>query len=381
MTTPSLMIASAEPQARQALGSYLGCQGGCQVLYQSTALGALAHLGGGAVDVLLVDHDVPALGGLELLRQLREDPSTEDLAVVLLAASTDPMFLAAAWAAGADAVMAPEPSIEIRNRVEARAAAARRRQAERAARRQLEASLDGLIDLLAEVGDHARPGFVSRGTEVARIAAALAAEFGVPEPLREDMTLAARLHPIGYVALGESTDVEASPQRWATAAAGELRRIPRLEWAATLLAAVAEHWDGSGHPEALQRGQIPLRSRILRVAIDLVDRSDRAAALGQDPSVSAALEHLRPHAGTWYDPAVVNGVEAALADATHLEPGVVRVPPERLAVGMILAEDLVTAMGVKLLTRGAVLTGSSLELIQRRHQTDPIAHAVRVRRP
>ncbi|MES1258952.1 MAG: hypothetical protein ABUL71_00050, partial [Gemmatimonadota bacterium] len=54
-------------------------------------------------------------------------------------------------------------------------------------------------------------------------------------------------------------------------------------------------------------------------------------------------------------------------------------PVEELREGMILAGDMYTASGVKLLARDTVLSGALLELVQRRHLIDPIVRGVQIR--
>ena len=56
------------------------------------------------------------------------------------------------------------------------------------------------------------------------------------------------------------------------------------------------------------------------------------------------------------------------------------VPVESLAVGMRLAEDLYSSSGLKLLSRGTVLTEHALDAILRRHRAEPILHAAAVHR-
>jgi hypothetical protein len=48
---------------------------------------------------------------------------------------------------------------------------------------------------------------------------------------------------------------------------------------------------------------------------------------------------------------------------------------------MVLAEDLYTDAGLKLLSRGTELTPATLEIIQRRHRAEPILNGAAVRRP
>jgi hypothetical protein len=47
---------------------------------------------------------------------------------------------------------------------------------------------------------------------------------------------------------------------------------------------------------------------------------------------------------------------------------------------MVLAADLSTSSGVKLLAKGAAISSSVLDVIQRRHLADPIIDGVWIRR-
>jgi diguanylate cyclase (GGDEF)-like protein len=66
-----------------------------------------------------------------------------------------------------------------------------------------------------------------------------------------------------------------------------------------------ERWDGSGYPDGLKAGAIPLAARILTVAISyeamVADRPYRRSLRPE-----AAIAELRALAGTWYDPHVVD---------------------------------------------------------------------------
>jgi len=137
---------------------------------------------------------------------------------------------------------------------------------------------------------------------------------------------------------------------------------------------IYENWDGTGLPNRWRQGQIPLRSRIVRTLVDFF------AALGDNRSevsiedLDEALEVLSRHKGTWYDPMVLEHLAAAVkADPQGcLLPAKYRIPIGRLNDGMVLAEDLRTIGGVKLLAAGAKVTDRNLEIIRQRHLSDPI---------
>jgi hypothetical protein len=128
-------------------------------------------------------------------------------------------------------------------------------------------------------------------------------------------------------------------------------------------------------------GQIPLRSRILRVALDffrLVDGGGRS--LSSTPA--QAVEQMRDYQGTWYDPLALVHLESVALDRPREDWHSTRqrVGIDQLAVGMVLASDLCTSSGIKLLARGATISSSTLDVITRRHLADPIIDGVWVQR-
>jgi hypothetical protein len=109
---------------------------------------------------------------------------------------------------------------------------------------------------------------------------------------------------------------------------------------------------------------------------------DRAALAGTPLSAAEAAGRLVTHAGTWYDPVVVNQLEVSAggnSDAADV-PARFVVPVSELAPGMVLAEDLCTSSGIKLLSRGSTLTRGCVEIINQRHQIDPVIAGAWVRR-
>ncbi len=248
-------------------------------------------------------------------------------------------------------------------------------------RRLREERLGRIVQALADLCALGRPGAAGRGEQLAALSARLAARFEVPENLLRDLELAARLHEIGHL-VARPERKGSSPvgtEAWDTTRAAReyLSHIEGLEGAADLLGAVCENWDGSGLPEHLLQGQIPLRSRILRVGMDYL------AALESGPGGPAeALAAMMEQRGGRYDPLVLVHLEAFVTgqDLTARQAECRILPIDSLEVGMVLADDLYTASGMKLLSRGARLGPGALESLMRRHRAEPIHHGATVRR-
>jgi HD-GYP domain-containing protein (c-di-GMP phosphodiesterase class II) len=89
-----------------------------------------------------------------------------------------------------------------------------------------------------------------------------------------------------------------------------LAPVEFLETVRTLVRHEHERWDGAGYPDGLRGEQIPLGSRIILVCDALhamtSDRPYRRAM-----SLERAKEELRRHAGSQFDPAVVEALLAS----------------------------------------------------------------------
>jgi len=83
-----------------------------------------------------------------------------------------------------------------------------------------------------------------------------------------------------------------------------LRKIPFLHEAAEIVYSHQEHFNGSGYPRGLHGEQIHMGARIFAVA-DAFDAitSDRPYRAAQ--SLSSARREIEKHAGTQFDPSVV----------------------------------------------------------------------------
>lgn len=180
-----------------------------------------------------------------------------------------------------------------------------------------------IIDALARTGRD--DGTEAHGERVARYASAIAGQLGLRQGERSSLQYAARLHAVGMDSHC-SPDVRAGGAGTAgveAALAGHqlIATIPFLRRAALAVLHEAEWVDGTGGPDGLAGGDIPLASRILAVAdaADVLARLSEATHPERD-----AVATLRRWSGTRFDPAVVAAFISALG--LH-EDGVIVTPP------------------------------------------------------
>lgn len=388
----TVLVVDDDASVLEGYAGLLARHPGLQVLTADSALAGLEAARIHRPDLILSDLRMEGVDGFEFCRRIRQETALEGTMFVIVTGvptahgGGDPT-------AGIDDVMIkPVSAPELEAKIGAMLRLKRLHDQLRADKLELErlhrAVEDRsvrLLDLLAQIVDLSVPGAALRGTETARLAARLAERFEVPEALLRDLSVAARLHEIGKVILaadrteGEGPEdvIEGDAWRYAVAAKELLERTDGLETAAELIGGIFENWDGTGHPDRLRQGQIPLRSRILRILIDY----QRAVSQGHLTPV-AGVERLHDYAGTRYDPLAVAYFDAIIraSDQSDWQEARMRVPVCDLAEGMVLSDDLFTSSGVKLLAKGATLGAATLETILRRHRSDPIIHGAWIER-
>jgi diguanylate cyclase (GGDEF)-like protein len=167
---------------------------------------------------------------------------------------------------------------------------------------------------------------------IATIVTTLARQLDLPEHEVDKVRVAALLHDVGKV--GIPTDILEKPSSLTPAEWRSVVQHPRigqviLEQATTLRDAVPiilhhhERFGGAGYPYGLRGEEIPLGARIVAIA-DAYDAMIQDRPYKRKISHEAAVEELRAHAGTQFDPELVAvfcdiyGVRAPEADPAAL---------------------------------------------------------------
>ncbi|MCC6435897.1 MAG: response regulator [Acidimicrobiales bacterium] len=343
-------------------------------------------------DLIISDYMMPEMDGFEFCQRVKQEPALEGCLFVVLSGFTDTSLKVRGLNLGVDDYLTKPIEIpELIARVRASLRIKRLQDELRNGKSELERlhgelgdSFDGLLHLLIHLVDLGLPGAADRGRRLTALARQVGERFEVPVELLADLELAAQLHEVGKVvdAAHHALGAPAQPDwHYAVVTGSLLEQVARLRGASELIGGMFENWDGTGMPNRFVSGQIPLRARILRITTDfyrLVDGDGRRGGLAPD----AAIEVLKEHSGTWYDPLAVVHLESIVLDRPRSEwrTSRMQVGVDQLHEGMVLAADLSTSSGVKLLAKGATVTASMLDVIQRRHLADPIIDGVWIAR-
>jgi len=183
---------------------------------------------------------------------------------------------------------------------------------------QLDAAVIAAFAMAIDAKDQHTHGHTERVCQIARL---IGDEMDLNEDELQALETAAMLHDIGKLAVPDYilskpdtlTQEELKKVRTHTLVGAAILEPVQFPWPVIpVIRSHHEWWDGSGYPDGLAGDQIPLAARILAVA-DVYD-----ALLSHRPyrpamTVQEAVASMRDHAGTQFDPTVLDTCFRVLA--------------------------------------------------------------------
>lgn len=225
------------------------------------------------------------------------------------------------------------------------------------------------------------PALASRMTRVNEVCTAVAESLSLDAPDRQILEIAAWLQDIGMVAVPRDVI-----RRWEISES-ELDEGDRLlveqhpivgqqlvgtevpfASAGWVIRAHHERFDGGGYPDGLAGDAIPWLARLLAVVSSW-------AHSRQSPEMT--LHTLQTSSGTEFDPEAVRAVVRILP-GRWVSPREREVLVSELAPEMVLARGIHTASGVLLVPAGHALHEESIAMIRSNPATDPITQVIAV---
>jgi putative nucleotidyltransferase with HDIG domain len=324
-----ILIVDDEDSIREVLASLLEA-GGFQCVTASNGAEALDRMATGSFDLVLSDILMPVMDGLVLLERVRE--RQPDLPVVMVTAMHDVSAAIGALRTGAyDYLLKPfdkdQLYFSVRRALEHRRLVLENRNyqsglerlvAERTSQlsqtlRELEQSYDYTLEAFGGALDLKDTETEGHSQRVTTYTILIARAMGVDPRKLHHIARGAFLHDIGKMGIPDSILGKPGPlteeerrvmRRHCEIGYQALRNIPFLRQAADIVLTHQEHYDGCGYPRGLRGELIPLGARIFAVA-DAFDAMISDRPYRKAMPIEAAREEIRRHAGTQFDPQVV----------------------------------------------------------------------------
>ncbi len=181
-----------------------------------------------------------------------------------------------------------------------------------------------LGDVLSE--DDEYTGSHSKG--VVTFALEIADELGMRDDERRLVEFGALLHDIGKMSTPKEILHKPGPldeDEWETMRRHTIDGQRMLDQVGGTLHDVGEvvrssheHFDGGGYPDGLRADAIPLAARVVSVA-DAYSAMTTRRTYREPMAPTVAMRELRQHAGSQFDPAVVEAALVVLARDAHIE--------------------------------------------------------------
>jgi putative nucleotidyltransferase with HDIG domain len=192
---------------------------------------------------------------------------------------------------------------------------------------ELNDAYQGTALLLGDVveADDSYTGEHSKG--VVRLSIEVAGALGLDPDGRRNVEFGALLHDVGKIAVPNEIINKAgalNEREWALMKTHTIEGQRMLERIGGFMAEIGvivrashESWDGSGYPDGLVGGEIPIEARVVS-ACDSFNAMTTTRSYREAMSVDAAIAEIERCAGTQFDPRVV---EALLAVVRTDDPG------------------------------------------------------------
>ena len=179
----------------------------------------------------------------------------------------------------------------------------------------------GSIRMLAAAIDEKDPYTRGHSGRVAKYSQIIGRELGLPADDLDKLRIAALLHDVGKIGVddrvlkkpGSLTPEEFELMKQHTVkGANIMRPVSQLKEMLPGIELHHEHIDGRGYPYGLSGPQIPTMARIIGVA-DTLDAMTTNRPYQTAMDLDYALGRIKALAGSKFDPAIVNALDAAIA--------------------------------------------------------------------
>jgi len=279
-------------------------------------------------DLILLDVDMPEIGGFEVCRALKDEPTTSSIPIVFLTGRNEAEAQIEGLQLGAADYIskASTNAAVLKTRVALHIAlAGRRAELERLVQErteQLERTRTELIKRLARVLEvHESQAVGNRVMRLGYYAKLISQAAGAKPEVAEMMQKAAPLHDIGK--LGIPSEILRKREKLSVPDWERVKRHPQvgadiigeydeplLKLARQLALTHHENYDGSGYPQGLKGEAIPWGGRVMAI-VDSFEAMTSTQFYRDPLPLERAAQEIERGSGTRYDPKLVEAFKKA----------------------------------------------------------------------
>ena len=318
----------------------------------SDSAAALDWLQGMAWDLLVLDLDMPAPNGFDILKAL-EDRDRSASPIIVVSALSRPEDRRKGLSLGANDYICkpldlPELLLRVRNSLALSIATQSLRterdqldQAVLARTAQLRDSYQSIIGMLSRAAGYRENETERHVMRIGEYAALIARAIGLTEEQCENMRLAMPMHDIGKIGIPEEILKKSGPftpeqreimqhhARIGYHILNDSKATPLTLLAAEIALFHHEHWDGQGYPQGLKGEDIPLSGRIAAIC-DVYDALRSARPYKTAWSAEETLAFFRERSGSHFDPHLVHVFERIFDQLEGIQSSLVDEAPKSL---------------------------------------------------
>ncbi len=340
-------------------------------------------------DAIISDYHMPGVSGLQFCQCIRNDPELSTTIFILLSSESDVIKKNASLEQGADDYIekAISPSVLL-SKVKAflriknlQDELMEEREKFKAANQLLEVNFKELIAVLLKILEIQIPGARDRALFAKKAAEYITLNMAIGQDETKKIVFSSIMHEMGKTGLPQNL-VKKNYQDLSTAEQEVFHQHPLV--GSVIISNISgykesaedvyhqyENFDGSGLPDHLRGTEITIGARILR-AINLEEELFKAGSSSDD-----VVEQVRLAAGKHLDPSVAAYLAAFLIEnKDSLSQDKEKISVDELRTGMVVAEDIYSSNGTKIIPRNAQIKDWMLNIILERNAVDPIIGGV-----
>jgi len=336
-------------------------------------------------DIIISDYYMPDKNGLEFCKDIRRNPELSSAIFILLTAETSVEKKIEGLETGVDDYIEKNVSLKV---LEGKIKAFLKikslqnellleKEKLRNANEQLERNFKEIVYVLLKILEIIIPKAKMRSDNAKRIAQYISEKLGIDEDTKKKIIFGAQLHEIGKVGIPHKI-ISSSPKLLTQEELEAYNQYPIIgsvivssitgyEETAGYIYHQLENFDGSGKPDGLIKDQIPVGAKILR-AITIIDELTM-----ENSSYEESIEAVRLSMNKKLDPVIASHLlNYLIENRSDKTREIINISVEALKPGMIVAEDVFSITGVKIIPKDITINERILNIILERHSVDPI---------